>query len=86
MPREARGEAAHVRLEPRNPAALPAPQPRAASARIMFAAFSAIMMVGAFVFPEVITDITEASTTRNPPTPCTLCRGRRREPGLFRSG
>src|SRR4051794_11996939 len=34
------------------------------SARIMTAPFSAIIMVGALVLPEVIVGITEASTTR----------------------
>ena len=38
-------------------------------ARIRSAAFSAIMIVGAFVFPRVIDGITEASTTRRPSQP-----------------
>ena len=40
--------------------------------RIISAAFSAIIMVGAAVLPEVIDGITEASTTRKPPTPRTF--------------
>ena len=35
-------------------------------------AFSAIMIVGAFVFPDVIVGITEASTILKPLTPFTL--------------
>ena len=35
------------------------------------AAFSAIIMVGAFVLPDVISGITDASTTLNPVKPCT---------------
>ena len=35
-------------------------------------AFSAIMIVGAFVLPEVIEGITDASATRRPLTPRTL--------------
>ena len=42
-----------------------------AEALIMVAAFSAIMMVGAFVLVEVTDGITEASMTRRPPSPCT---------------
>ncbi len=37
--------------------------------RIMSAAFSAIIIVAAFVFARVIVGITEASTTRSPSTP-----------------
>ena len=36
------------------------------SSRIIAAAFSAIMMVGELVLPEVMVGITEASTTRRP--------------------
>ncbi len=37
--------------------------------RIMSDAFSAIMIVAAFVFARVIVGITDASTTRSPSTP-----------------
>ena len=40
--------------------------------RIKSAAFSAIIIVGAFVFPDVTCLITEASTTRSPRIPLTL--------------
>src|SRR6202020_1554603 len=45
-----------------------------ASARIISAAFSAIIIVGEPVLPEVMRGITDASTTRNPPRPWTLSR------------
>ena len=45
------------------------------SSAIITAAFSAIMTVGAFVLPDVIVGITEASTTRNPSTPRTRSCG-----------
>src|SRR5712692_7257926 len=38
---------------------------------ILSAAFSAIMMVGAFVLPLTIVGMIEASTTRSPSSPCT---------------
>ena len=44
---------------------------RGGEALIMVAAFSAIMMVGAFVLVEVTDGVTEASMTRRPPSPCT---------------
>jgi len=40
-----------------------------ASARIIAAAFSAIIAVGVLVLPEVMAGMTEASTTRSPATP-----------------
>ena len=39
------------------------------SSSTIAAAFSAIIRVGALVFPEVMVGITEASATRNPATP-----------------
>lgn len=39
---------------------------------IISEAFSAIMMVGMLVFPQVIVGIIDASTTRNPLTDLTL--------------
>ena len=40
--------------------------------RIMSVAFSAIMITGAFMFPEMTFSIIEASTTRRPLMPRTL--------------
>jgi hypothetical protein len=42
-----------------------------AAALTMSAAFSAIMITGAFVLPEVILGVIDASTTRKPASPCT---------------
>ena len=39
------------------------------------AAFSAIMIVGAFRLPVVIAGMIELSTTRSPSMPCTLACG-----------
>ncbi len=47
----------------------------ARSARISAAVLSAIMIIGEFGLPEVITGITDASTTRNPATPRTCKLG-----------
>ena len=47
----------------------PAAVPESCLPRIRSAAFSAIIIVGAFVFPRVIVGITEASTTRRPSKP-----------------
>ena len=48
-----------------------APDHVAPRPRIMSAAFSAIMMTGEAVFPETILGMTDASTIRNPFSPCT---------------
>jgi len=45
-----------------------------ASSEIIAAPFSAIIMVGELVLPDVITGITEASTTRRPSRPNTRSR------------
>src|SRR6185312_6649292 len=45
-----------------------------ASSRIMSDAFSAIMMVGALVLPDIRSGITDASTTRRPSMPRTRRR------------
>jgi hypothetical protein len=42
-----------------------------ATASTISAAFSPIMIDGAFVFPEVSVGMIDASATRNPPIPCT---------------
>src|SRR3546814_20718986 len=46
-----------------------------ASSRTISAPFSAIMMTGAFVLPEMSAGMLDASTMRSPPTPRTRRRG-----------
>ena len=46
----------------------------------MSAAFSAIMIVAAFVLPRVIVGITDASATRSPSVPWTRSSGSTTEP------
>src|SRR5580700_521549 len=64
---------AHPRLYSLNPGYEAADYP-GTSSRIIAAPFSAIIMVGELVFPEVIAGITEASTTRRPSRPNTRSR------------
>src|SRR6185312_13809489 len=60
---------------PRLTAARHAAAGRGSLPRIRSAAFSAIMIVAAFVFARVIVGITDASTTRRPSTPKTRSSG-----------